>query len=392
MARKLKGLRRKNDGWEAYIRIHGHLYTQRFPRETPVETLRAWHAQQRDRYGAGRRGSPGSFAADVEEYLRRRTAMPTYKQKAAHLALWLEALGYDRSRSSITATEIDAVLQQWLVTPTQPAPGEKGRPSGPDGLAPATVRKRRRTLQSLFVTLDGPHAPNPVKSSTNPLEPKPEARGLDYGTIARILDAMPAWRSARPGAVRLPALAKLRATVIAYTGLPPGLLGRIRAMDVSFEGTGTVRVSPRRKGQGVAACTLPLTPLGCAAFQAFHAANAYGPFNVQTLNVSFQRACRHVGLDPTTVTLYDLRHSFGRQLYRETKDLATVARFLLHSEGSPVTARYAKGANEAVDAAAAAGFLAGVSVPKAVQAVQSVGQKLARGRKSRKPKHLRVAI
>jgi hypothetical protein len=54
--------------------------------------------------------------------------------------------------------------------------------------------------------------------------------------------------------------------------------------------------------------------------------------------------------------LYDLRHSFGAELYRRTGDLATVARFLGHAPGSTVTARYALGANAHVDRAAAAAF------------------------------------
>src|SRR6185295_20308055 len=100
--------------------------------------------------------------------------------------------------------------------------------------------------------------------------------------------------------------------------------------------------------------TLPLTAEGLAAFKAFHAANAYGPFTTESLNRSFTRGCASAGLDATTIHLYDLRHSFLTALYLVTRDLATVGRLGLHAEGSKVTARYAKGADQAVDAAAAA--------------------------------------
>jgi hypothetical protein len=51
-----------------------------------------------------------------------------------------------------------------------------------------------------------------------------------------------------------------------------------------------------------------------------------------------------------------LRHSFLSQVYRVTKDLATVGRLGLHAEGSVTPARYAKGANAEVDLAAVEAF------------------------------------
>jgi integrase len=299
--------------------------------------LRAWREQQIAAHG-GLRATGGSFQADIETYLGRVAAMPTYAQRAAHLELWAQALGRDRPRRSITDTEIDAVLQTWLETAT-----------------PGTVRKRRTALQSLFVKLDGKHVPNPVKATTNPKPPKPEARGLDYLTIARLLAAMPARLSAKPGQDRGPALAKVIVTVVAYTGIPPGLLRTVTPTDLQLT-AGTVRVKARRKGRGVAARTLPLTVEGLAAFKAFHAVNAYGRFAVGPLNVAFKRAAARIGLEPGTVHLYDLRHSFLTELYRVTRDLATVARFAGHAPGSPITARYAQGADAAVDVAAATAF------------------------------------
>ena len=272
--------------------------------------------------------------------------MPTCKQRTAHLTLWAQALGGARARRTITATEIDQVLQEWLLT-----------------AAPGTIRKRRTALQSLFVTLDGKLAKNPVKATANPKPPKPEARGLDYLTIARLLAAMPTQQSRRPGAVPRPALGAVRVAVLAYTGIPPGQLQAVRATDLQLT-VGTVRLHGRRKGRGTAPQTLPLTAEGLAAFKAFHAANAYGRFAMEALNRSFKRAAKRIGIDPTTVHLYDLRHSFGMEMYRVTRDLATVARFLGHAPGSVVTARYAQGANAHVDQAAAAAFSAALATQR----------------------------
>jgi integrase len=332
--RKPKGIRRKRGGWQTYIRIHGRYYSESWPISTPIEDMRDWLKTQKDLYGSI---GPlkGSFAADVQTYLARVSAMPTYKQRTAHLALWVEALGPDRPSLRITSAEIDVVLQTWLKT-----------------LAPGTVRKRRTALRSFFATMF-PTKLNPVKATANPKEPPPEARSLDYAIIERAIAAMPNHVSVKPGQVKPVSLAKVRARVIAYTGIPPGLLQSITAADLSLA-NGTVRIVPRSKGRGVEARTLPLTPQGLKAFKVFAATNAFGSFAIEALNRSFKRGCKRAGVEG--VSLYDLRHSFLSQIYRVTRDLATVGRLGLHAPGSRITARYAQGANAEVDAAAVAAF------------------------------------
>jgi len=353
--RRLKNIRHHHGGWQAYTEIHGKTYAKAFPLTEPVSNMREWIDTTRKQHKPAPAGPKGSFGQDIAEYKKRIKAMPTYKQKAAHLELWARALGRDRPRRTITATEIDAVMQRWLSTPSKTT---KGRPTRGRGLDPQTVRKRRTSLLSLFVTLDGKDAANPVRATRNPKPPKPEVRGADYRTIARILEQIPTYRDTLKGQPKKLSLTKLRIAVLAYTGLPPGLLATIRAGDVHLK-AGVVRVAQRHKGAGVEARTLPLTPQGIEAFMAFHAAGAYGKFAVSPVNVSFKRACRRAHV--TGLTLYDLRHSFGAQMYRATRDLKTVARFLLHADGSTQTARYAKAADAEVDVAAAAAF--GATMP-----------------------------
>lgn len=351
----LTGIRPWKGKRQAYLQVHGHQLAKTFALSEPIEKLQAWRESQRKKY-TPITDAEGSFAADVAEYLSRITARQTYKQKAAHLELWLEALGRDRSRHSITATEIDRVIQRWLTTPTLPdyAKGERGRPSGPEGLSAGTLRKRRGTLRALFTKLDGKQASNVVRASESPKEPKAESRGTDYGTIARILAVMPESKTKR------------RVEVLAYTGLPPMILQTVERSHVRLQ-DGTLRVRPRRKGHGVEARTLPLTVAGLDALRRFDHANAYGAFRTEKVNYSFLRACRRA--DVTGLTLYDLRHSFGAQLYRVTRDLATVARFLLLAS-TKMAERYAQAANQEVDAAAAANFLPAIEgrnpVPKPV--------------------------
>ena len=358
MARKQKGIRRQGNGWRAFVRVNGHLYTKTFGIATPPEEMRAWRETQQKLHGAPAAPPGGSFADDIAKYVVRHATMPTLTQRAAHLELWARELGRDRASNSITGDELIIVMNRWAITPTVIEKGQRGRPSAPDGVSPATRRKRRTALQSFFTAKNGPGGYNPVKEVPIPETPKPEARHLDFATIERIIAAMPGERSTKPGTPPVTSLAGIRVRVLAYTGLPPGLLKTISASDLVLVGAGAIRVRGRLKGAGVEARTIPLTAGGLAAFKAFHAANAYGWFTTEALNRSFKRGCARAGINPSTVTLYDLRHSFLTQLYKSTRDLATVARFGLHAEGSPVTARYAQGANREVDIAAAAAMSA----------------------------------
>src|SRR4051812_41588777 len=107
MPRKLTGLRRKRGGGQAYVKVHGTTYTRQYPLETPIADMRAWRDTQKKKY-RGTRVTPVAFGfeADVTAYLKLPdvAAMPSIIQRAAHLQLWLEALGRDRARVTITPT------------------------------------------------------------------------------------------------------------------------------------------------------------------------------------------------------------------------------------------------------------------------------------------------
>lgn len=337
MGRRLVGRRRRGNKWTAYVDTPAGQITKTFAIDTPQDEIDAWRADQIKTHGL-QVPAAESLAAAVATYERRRASLPTLKQRLAHLAIWRHELGGARSLRSVTSGEIETILESWAAA----------------GLAPATVKKRRTALQSLFVALFGKRGFNPVRATPIPKEPKAEARQIPRDAIERAIAAMPRYRSTKPGAPPVLSLAPLRAQVLATTGLPPGLLKRVQPHDLVLVAPCSVRVGGRHKGGGVEARTIPLTAAGADAFRAFHAAQAYGPFATQSLNRAFQKGCKAAGLDPRAVHLYDLRHSFLTDLYRATRDLATVARFALHAADSKMTARYAQGANRDVDQAAAA--------------------------------------
>jgi integrase len=403
--RRQKGtgsVRPKGRGWESLITVNGAAVRKQWDQEPTNAQLLAWCVAER----AAQRpaAEAGSFEADVAAYLGLIAAQPSHGQVAAHLEQWLRELGRDRHRRTITSQDVDRVIQRWLVTPTRPAPGQRGRPSGPKGLAAETIRRRCNSLRMLFVKLDGREATNPVRGATKPRVPPPQRRGLDSAVIAQILAAMPVTRMERVGGIVQPSLAPIRAAVLAYTGLPPNLVRQIKATDLDFVGR-TIRVPERHKGGGVESRILPMVPQAFEALRAFHAANAYGgkPGTYKVVAAAFKRAAARLGIDPRTLRLYDLRHSFGEDMYRSSRgDLATVARFLMHAKGSPITARYAMGADDDVNRLAAAAFgetvaqrIAEAQTPQAPAVPAAAGGYLppilATRRKTRRIKHLRVA-
>jgi integrase len=333
--RRQPGIHRRGDTWRVFVRVNGQLYTKTFDSATPVPEMQAWRETQRGIYGVGVPVA-GSFAAKVATYLAQNQSKAAINQATAHLELWLQALGRDRAPLSITKDEINRQIDEWLLT-----------------LQPGTVRKRRMWLRQFFVFLTGVDG-GPCQKATNPKEPKAGARGIDYLVIEKALASMPATRSAKRGTVGPQSLALVRARVMVYTGLPPKLLMAVVPDDLDFV-AGRLYVHGRQKGEGVEERVLPLTPEALTAFKAFHAAAGYGRFSVSSMGRSVKAAFRRVGYT-RHVRLYDLRHSYLTQVYRITRDTATVARLGMHAEGSPITARYTKGANQDVDEAAVAAF------------------------------------
>src|SRR5262245_2137095 len=389
MARAQKGIRKfRGTQWRASVRVNGKLYQKLFALDTPTDTMKTSIENTR-KDNRGTVPSTESLQADVDSYLSRITALRTYKEKKFDLNLWAQALGPSKSRKTITTKQIEEVLQEWLQSPVT----QQGRKTTQLKHV-QTIRKRKHNLQRMFTVLDGEDAVNPVKGCARLQLRRPkqlEVREIDYATIERILDAMPTYRRSR---TKVLSLAKIRATVIAYTGIPPHLMKQIEARDLSlYSDPPTVDLQGRTKGEGVEARTVPLTPEGVDAFKAFHAANAYGPFEESGVNRAFKSAAKRVGV-LRRVHAYDLRHSFGSMLYRAFGDLAAVAFVMMHAKGSTVTPRYTLGAHADVAASAVLAFSSKVAEQRrgALKPTPPPAQVVAKNkRRQAKATHLRLA-
>lgn len=332
MPRKPKRRRRKGNGWQVLVRVNGKLRTKQFPLNHPPKKMDAWaDLQEKDRR---RRRGADTLAADVEMFLAKPeiAAQPYVGQLAQRLALWVDEFGDDRQRDSITRDEIEAVIQRLLTRYKEP-----------------TVYHYRSALLTLFTTLDGVGAANPVKDTTCPRAWTPTDQSVPFTMLRAIVDAMPSVRYVKKG-ITQPSAAKLACGVIIAVGLRAADLLKVKPRDfrVGADGGAEFLWPASEKGQGVEAKWTALSPEGEAAFNDYRAAGM-PRFNPEAISHSFKRAARRIDGKDTPIHLYSMRHSVGKDLYRETRDLATVGRMLNHAPGSRATAQYAQGANADVD-------------------------------------------
>ena len=418
MPRKVKtpGRRKHGSGWQTFIKGNpGEKNpTKSWPMDTDPAVMDEWIEKQKAlRDGRKAVDASAGFAADVATYLAKpevrilASVRPRGKsgkpgKRVVSLNWWLARLGRDRARHSITVDEIKIALYELL------ASGNDGQP-----MKRGSVRAYKIALSAFFTAMD-PDGFNPCFRVKLKTEPKAAPRGQRMDVVTRILDAM---IDRHRGAV---SLSKIRARVMAFTGLPPALIREIGPTDLQPrpDAPTHVRVSPRHKGAGADGRTLKLTPPARQALADFHAANAYGDFTSAGLWQSFTLAASklgYVGIRP-----YDLRHSFCTNLYRATEDLNLVAFNAVHAPGSHLTIEYARAAEAdvaeagidrfgvwmAAEAARTAAVVAGTNAEKPatpdaapvaevqaeVQAeVPKLPRKVARPRNYRVRRHLRAA-
>lgn len=345
-------------GWRVYIRRAGKLKPIRFPASKTIEWLILFRDQvqlesRRLKLEAGAarpKRAPRvttTFAADADAYLALPAvaAMPSIKARRVEIARWVKVFG-DRTRDTITSREIDAHLQAWRA----------------EGLAGSTVNKLRTALMSMWTRLDGRSARNPVRDTGVFEEASIEPRGQPYSLLTRILDAVDPKRSrgvkGKKGSAGLGSLSRARLELLAWTGMDPSQIKRMVPGE-HFSVREGWYISPRReKGSRRRRMPLPTIkkPMNAEAKKAFRDAQrlgAFGPFDTHSLRKVWFRALRRVERqirereDPEFVMphirLKDLRHSFGTELYRRTKNLDLVGEMLDHTNRA-TTKRYAVGA------------------------------------------------
>lgn len=307
------------DAYRFFARIKGTLHSTVFRPQTPLaliavkEAYRGWRSTVLEDGGSATTPERGTFADDVATYLSRVTAMVSYQTKKHHLEAFVAELGGDRPRASITATEIDRVLQKWLR----------------EGYAVKTVKLRRDDLAQVWGTLDGKHAPNPARQTTLPPTPPLEPRGMLAEHVQAVFAAMPVSKT------------KIRLWIMATIGLPQKQIKELTIRDIDLANR-RIRTQARRKGAGAVGGWRPIAPAAVEALKAFILWDCFGKFNNAGMRLVWRRGCQKSGI-PGHWRPYDLRHSFGTWVYAATGDLSSTADLLGHAK-TETARRYTMGA------------------------------------------------
>lgn len=379
--------------------VRGREYCKRFPLDTPQSEIDDW--KRYTRADAERDLIPlkptGHFADDALIYLAAVRAMPTYKERARDIGLWVAEFG-DAARTTITPLMIRTVRDRWLSegpamrqTWTLDAVTKRKtrtwtlerRP-----LSASTVNHRLRALENLWTVLDGRPARNPVREVPEVEEEAGPPQAIPVALIVRILAALSDQGQAVKDAHRdSPSKARARLHCMAWIGLPPKQLGAVRRENVDWEAP-SVYLPKRRKGRGAKGHRIPLTPNGVTALRLLDAAGAWGPFTMTPVRrawklaiAAVQRDCAEEDIeigDLSTLVPYALRHSHATATLAATGSLPAAQALLSHADPRTTT-HYAEAAVPAwlAEAAKKLGRHRGERAPKK-------GPKMDTGKKRRR--------
>jgi integrase len=302
--RVARGLYRDQYGLAATVKVGRVQREQRFPSDEPLERIQAWQARTRadlmeDRDATRASDEPiparGTFAGDLPRRLKQIAGRASYKSDRSHLQAWLPFVG-PMKRTAIRPSHVRAAFTAWLTA----------------GKSARTIRHRRRVFRELYQGLDGAHANPPIKGVKIPKPEDPHPTPVPRALIRHVAASLKKGKTGekRHGPKRTlarvqyaePAKARARFLVRATTGQRPAQIMRATSADVDLKR----KIWFVRAGKGGHAIPLPLTPDMVHAWQAFKAADAWGPFDSR----SFSKTLRRHGW-PAHVRPYNLRHTFA---------------------------------------------------------------------------------
>jgi integrase len=273
--------------------------TKRFPHGTALQPIKRWRNETKVKLETLARRRPkintrGTLKADVKDYLTRIT-IASWKSRRSDLEAWITLYG-SRQRHSLTLDDARDAVKAWQT----------------DGFAAWTIRHRLHALRDLFHVLDGAETPTPVDGLRMP---KPAATTPVFVTPQTIASVAAKIQDQQT---------KARFMVLATTGARPSELQRAQPGDVDL----THQLWSVRTAKGGLGRVLRLnTPDMRAAWRAYTAANAWGPYDTSRHAKRLRRAGWPAGVRP-----YALRGTWGMEISRRGADLADIQQLLGHAD------------------------------------------------------------
>jgi integrase len=288
--------------------------SKRFPLHADLAVIRRWRNETKVKLQAVARRHPrpqiaGTLRGDITDYLSRVT-IASWKSRRSDLEAWIALYG-DRSRYRITLEDVRAAVKQWQTEGRVIGEDEHGhevrRP-----YAAWTIRHRVNALRDLYKALDGHGAPTPV-----------DGLRLQRPTSATPIFVTPQTIQTVAAQIKNPQT-RARFMVLATTGVRPSELARAQRGDVDLKH----QLYSVRTAKGGLSRVLRLnTPEMRAAWKAFIAADAWGPYDTSLHAKRLRRAGWPEGVRP-----YALRGTWGMELSRRGADLADIQPLMGHTD------------------------------------------------------------
>jgi integrase len=300
----------------ATVKIAGVQRERRFVAGTPKRVIAAWkrdtEAKLRKRYPVSslpKTTRTGTFAADVDRYLPLVKHLADWVTRRAEIRHWLPHFG-SSYRDVIRREDVLRIRALWVQ----------------EGLAAKTINNRICALRNLFRLLGGDdEAWTPCDGIPLLRPPKPIPQVVDVAVVKRVCDTLleqhreyqakgcQRTHTGAPGGMH--ALKdRARLMVMASTGKRPCEIARAQPGDVDLRRR--VWLTRDAKFGYSPGCYLNDDML--AAWEAFFAADAWGPFQDQ-----FARRLRLAGW-PVGVKPYNVRHSTWIEASERGADLSDI--------------------------------------------------------------------
>lgn len=314
-----KGIYADNHGYAIVVSYKGRRKEKRYKRGTT--NLRGKRAELLHKL---KTNAPvkGSFKANAESYLNTLPKGKMKENRTRECAFWYTAIGA-LPRDQVTRQHLEQVLNLSQLT--------------------ASSKRKAMTAYKAVCKFHG-DTTTAIDDLKRPKEHH-QIRGIPQSVVTMILRKMPRCKT------------RARLKVLARTGLPHAQIAALKPYHLDLEKR-ELTVTPRRKGHGVPARTLPITHKAVRAFKEFQMAKAWGSFSRHSMWRMFGAAVERAkaswkGRWPAADKLrpYDLRHAFLTEAYRRSKDLRATAELGLHADLT-MTARYAAAAVTATAQAA----------------------------------------
>ena len=316
--RVAEGIYKDRWGFAATVKVGGVQRELRFPKSTPLKTIRARRDELRAKLRTLPHGERHTLAHDAGRYVQQVEAtLVSAKDRRRDIEAWLPTFGHLRTLdlpSHLAA--LNGELHDWRRT-----------------LAASSCNHRRHALLHLVRVLYGRRAAFDLADLVRFSAPLPKPRWLDRAHIEEVL------RQLEPGSKTA-----ARLWLLHWTGMRPSQMARLTRADFRLHDPIPFVAVPRGKAGRLAA--VPLVDEGLAVVDDFMSADAFGRWSCPSANRAIEGATRRANAqraargEPTSLqpfTVYQIRHSFSTWLRRTGADLADIQELYGHTD--PATTR-----------------------------------------------------